>query len=76
MIVPEFADLQKLCADIGCSLEDFQRVMDDRNGERERERERESQGTPWYEHSLMMYKGVGQNNGNTKNLCIIILKLL
>ena len=47
-------DIHQFYADIGCYLEDLQRVMDDWDGwrEREREREREYQGTPRYQPRL------------------------
>ena len=40
--------IQRLCADIGCSLEDLPGAMDDRNGRRERVRETRAGGaTRW-----------------------------
>ena len=40
--------LQQLCADIGCSLEDFLGTMDDRNGWWERVRKIRAGGVTWW----------------------------
>ena len=47
--------LQQLCTDLGCSLEDLPRVMDDRVEWRERLREICASGTPWWWWHIHLY---------------------
>ena len=50
---PARTDIQSLCADTGCSLEDLLRVMDDREGWCERIREICTGGATWFINLLI-----------------------
>ena len=45
---PSWAYIQKLCADMGCDLENLPEAMDDREGWRERVRDIRADGATWW----------------------------